>query len=57
MTTHDLTGTAIRYEEDADNTPPCALWTDPVYKGKPFEQGTLFLLAEIRALLKNLQNK
>ena len=42
---------------DPINDPPCANYQDTVYKNKPFEQGALFLLAEIRQLLKKIDEK
>ena len=42
---------------DPINDPPCTNYQDTVYKNKPFEQGALFLLAEIRQLLKKIDEK
>jgi hypothetical protein len=48
--------THIKGFDELDN-PPCANYRDSVYKNKPFEKGTIFLLAEIRQLLIKLVNK
>jgi|TARA_Y100000310_G_scaffold340984_1_gene438624 hypothetical protein len=53
-------GTAVPIRVDGldiQNDPPCANYLDPVYKGRPDVQGQLFLLAEIRGLLKKLAEK
>jgi hypothetical protein len=57
MSTHNLTAiTEVIHIKGLDevNDPPCVNYQDPVYKNKPFEQGALFLLAEIRGLLKKI---